>query len=133
MKFLFALIVLATATPASADLIFFSESRSMSVKSHRFEGDRIVVALRGGGEMAFDRTMVVKVTPDEVAYPEEEETSAANADEAAPQLPLETLVEHTPYDPLIESASDRHGGSKPSSRWNLLFSRARDRTRAPWD
>jgi soluble lytic murein transglycosylase-like protein len=107
MTYLFVLLVLAMATPASADLIFFSESRSMSVKSHRFEGDRIVVALRGGGEMAFDRSMVLKVTPDEVPYPEEEE-SMAKAEET-PQLPSEMLVERTPYDPLIESASDRHG------------------------
>ena len=27
----------------------------MSVAGHRFEGDRIIVALRGGGEMSFDR------------------------------------------------------------------------------
>ena len=43
MKYLFALIALAIATPASAELIFFSEQRSMSVASHRFEGDRIIV------------------------------------------------------------------------------------------
>lgn len=109
MKYLLALIVLTIATPASADLIFFSESRSMSVKSHRFEGDRIIVALRGGGEMAFDRSMVLKVTPDEVPYPEEELNVAT--EEETPQQPSEVLVANTPYDPLIESASDRHGVS----------------------
>lgn len=106
MKYLFALIVLAIATPASADLIFFSETRTMSVKSHRFEGGRIIVALRGGGEMAFDRSLIVKVTPDEVPYPEEQ---AGVANEEASQLPPQTLAENTPYDPLIASASDRYG------------------------
>ena len=49
MRYLLAILVLAIAAPASAELIFFSETRSMSVKSHRFEGDRVIVALRGGG------------------------------------------------------------------------------------
>ena len=69
MRYLLAILVLAIAAPASAELIFFSETRSMSVKSHRFEGDRVIVALRGGGEMAFDRSVVVKIAPDEVPYP----------------------------------------------------------------
>jgi hypothetical protein len=77
MTYLFALIVLSIATPASADLIFFSETRAMSVKSHRFEGDRIIVALRAGGEMAFDRSIVVKIAPDEVPYPEDAPSAPA--------------------------------------------------------
>ena len=67
MKYLFALLALTIATPASAELIFFSEQRSMSVASHRFEGDRVIVALRGGGEMSFDRSLITKIAPDEVS------------------------------------------------------------------
>ncbi len=111
MRYLFALIVLAIATPASADLIFFSESRSMSVKSHRVEGDRIVVSLRGGGEMAFDRSVILKITPDEVPYPEEKSSESDAADEEAPLAATAALVERTVYDPIIESASNRHGVS----------------------
>ena len=70
MRYLFALIALAIATPASAELIFFSEQRSMSVASHRFEGDRIIVSLRGGGEMTFDRALIAKIEPDEVPFTE---------------------------------------------------------------
>ena len=105
MKVVFALIALAIATPASAELIFFSESRSMSVKSHRFEGDRIIVALRGGGEMTFDRSVVLKIAPDEVPYPEE--TQAA-VDVIVPEA-TGVLIGKTVYDPIIESASDRNG------------------------
>jgi transglycosylase-like protein with SLT domain len=107
MKYLFALIALAIATPASAELIFFSESRSMSVKSHRIEGDRVIVSLRSGGEMAFDRSVIVKITPDEVPYPEERSTSAA--DEEMQTSVGDVLVERTVYDPIIESASNRLG------------------------
>jgi len=106
MKFLFAILSLAIATPASAELIFFSESRSMSVKNHRFEGDRVVVTLRGGGEMAFDRSVILKIGPDEVPYPEDTADAAT-----PPPVPdaAASLVEKTAYDPLIASASDRHG------------------------
>ena len=106
MKVVFALVALAIATPASAELIFFSESRSMSVKSHRFEGDRIIVSLRGGGEMTFDRSVVLKSAPDEVPYPEE--TQAAAVDVIVPEATL-VLIGKTVYDPIIESASDRNG------------------------
>ena len=54
---------LLVATPASAEMIFFSEHRSMSVAGHRLEGDRIVVSLRGGGEMTFDRSIITKIAP----------------------------------------------------------------------
>jgi soluble lytic murein transglycosylase-like protein len=109
MKYFIACLVLAIATPASAELIFFSESRVMSVKQHRFEGDQIVITLRGGGEMSFDRSVVVRIEPDEVTYPEE--PVAASAQQAPPTDSIETLVEKTAYDPLIERASDRHGVS----------------------
>ena len=108
MKVVFALVALAIATPASAELIFFSESRSMSVKSHRFEGDRIIVSLRGGGEMTFDRSVVLKIAPDEVPYPEE--TQAAAVDVIVPET-TGVLIGKTVYDPIIESASDRNGVS----------------------
>ena len=106
MKVVFALVALAIATPASAELIFFSESRSMSVKSHRFEGDRIIVSLRGGGEMTFDRSVVLKIAPDEVPYPEE--SQAAAVDVIVPEA-TGVLIGKTVYDPIIESASDRNG------------------------
>jgi len=107
MKYLFALIALASATPASAELIFFSDTRSMSVKSHRVEGDRIIVLLRGGGEMAFDRSVIVNVAPDEVPYPED--MAAAQTPDALPEVDAGGLVENTAYDPIIERASNRHG------------------------
>ena len=106
MKYLFALIALAIATPASAELIFFSEQRSMSVASHRFEGDRIIVSLRGGGEMTFDRALVLKIAPDEVPY-----TQDARAETKEAVLPIAAsrgLAGVTAYDPIIESAATKH-------------------------
>ena len=106
MKYIFALVALAIGTPASGELIFFSEDRSMSVASHRFEDDRIIVALRGGGEMSFDRALISKITPDEVPYSQD---AAAETKEAPlPMAASRGLAGKTAYDPLIESAATKH-------------------------
>jgi soluble lytic murein transglycosylase-like protein len=97
---------LAVAAPASAELLFFSDTRTMSIASHRFEGDRIIVKLRGGGEMTFDRAMVTTVGPDEVAYPEPEQASDAVVETASP---VPALAERTTFDPMIDTASAQHG------------------------
>ena len=107
MRYLLAVLALFIATPASAELIFFSEQRTMSVAGHRFEGDRIIVSLRGGGEMTFDRALVTRIAPDEVAFPVER--PAPVMAEAPAVRKSHTLVTVTPYDPIIASASDRHG------------------------
>jgi len=108
MKYLFALLALTIATPASAELIFFSEQRSMSVASHRVEGERIIVALRGGGEMSFDRSLVTKIAPDEVSYAPDADQAAGGAQDAVPGAGSLTLAGTTDYDPLIERAATRH-------------------------
>jgi soluble lytic murein transglycosylase-like protein len=106
MKYLVALIALAVATPASAELIFFGEQRPMSVASHRFEGERIIVSLRGGGEMSFDRALITQIAPDEVPYPQD--AAAQTRDPNVPVVDSPKLVAKTAYDPIIESAAMRH-------------------------
>ena len=106
MKYLFALIALAIATPASAELIFFSEQRSMSVASHRFEGDRIIVSLRGGGEMSFDRALISKIAPDEVPY--HRRRHRRNEGSRCASCGQPRLAGTTAYDPIIESAATKH-------------------------
>jgi len=70
------------------------------------EGDRLIVTLRGGGEMTFDRTLVTKISPDEVPYPQEQAIAQATAVLGPAD---DVLVAQTSYDPIIESASGRHG------------------------
>ena len=64
--------VLGIAMPAHAELVFFASGRSMSVKSHRAEGDAIVLVLRAGGEIVCDSATIARIAPDEVPYPEPE-------------------------------------------------------------
>ena len=106
MKSLFFLIALAIAAPASAELIFFSAHRSMSVAGHRFEGDRVIVSLRGGGEMSFDRALILKIAPDEVPYLEDEIVQAKET--AVPVAESGGLAGMTAYDPMIETAAAKH-------------------------
>ena len=67
-----ALGLLGIAAPARAELVFFATGRSMSVKSHRVDGDSLVIALRSGGEVVLDRSLVTRIEADEVPYPEPE-------------------------------------------------------------
>jgi soluble lytic murein transglycosylase len=64
------------ALPARAELVFFTSGRTLSVKAHRADGDLMVLALRSGGEMTCDASLIARVGPDEVPYPEPEEASA---------------------------------------------------------
>ena len=109
MRYLFTIVALAIAAPASAELIFLGQ-RSMSVASHRVEGERIIVALRGGGEMSFDRSLVTKIEPDEVPDVDEDESRAQDAtvQPSAASDATVVLAVKTAYDPLIESAAIRH-------------------------
>jgi soluble lytic murein transglycosylase-like protein len=75
----------------------------MSVAGHRFEGDRIIVTLRGGGEMSFDRSLVSQIGPDEVPYPQADAQAVAAIDT------IPALEEKTQFDPMIERASTEHG------------------------
>jgi soluble lytic murein transglycosylase-like protein len=76
--------VVAFALPARAELVYFNTGRTLSVKSHRADGDSLVLVLRGGGEIVCDASLVSRFAPDEVPYPEPEvEAPPAPAQEAA--------------------------------------------------
>jgi len=77
--FLLAAALLMFATPARAELVFFSSGRTMSVKAHRVEGDSLVLELRNGGEIVCESTLVARFAPDEVPYPEPEVEAPAPA------------------------------------------------------
>jgi soluble lytic murein transglycosylase-like protein len=69
----------------------------LSVRSHRVDGNLLVLSLRAGGEITCDRAVIARIEPDEIPYPEPE-TSAA---------PGQSLS--APYDEIIEKAAAQHG------------------------
>ena len=98
-----ATFAVLTAAPAAGEIIVLSSGRTLSVKSHRLQGDTIVLTLRTGGEVTCDKSIVEKVLPDEGPYPEPVTGSEADSEEASPSL------EGTPYDEIIAALSEAHG------------------------
>jgi soluble lytic murein transglycosylase-like protein len=101
-----ALVLSACAEEAQADIVFLSSGRSVSVKGHRVEGDVIILSLRSGGEVRCDRTLIDKVLPDEVPYPEPV-SAVPPVDEQSPDAG--TVMELTPYGEIISAVSEAHG------------------------
>jgi soluble lytic murein transglycosylase-like protein len=102
--------LLGTAVPASAEIVFLTSGRTLSVRSHRLEGEAIVLTLRSGGQVTCDKNLIEKISADEVPYVD---ADAPKADVPAvsvsdPQLDRPTL-EGTPYAELIAAASQAHG------------------------
>ena len=89
---------LMSAAPARAELVYFANGRSMSVKNLREAGDSLVLVLRSGGEIICDRTIVARVEPDEVPYPEPQAASTNS---------LGRSVE--PYANIIEAVAAEQG------------------------
>jgi hypothetical protein len=89
------------AADASAELVFLSGGRHLSVKSHRLEGDTVILVLRDGGEIACPQSLITSIAPDEVPDPD-------------PEPPVQIVVEDVslpavPYADLIDTMAARHG------------------------
>jgi len=94
-------VALCHAVPVHADIVVLTSGRTLSVKSHRFEGDQVTLALRSGGEITCDRAVVERVVPDEVPYPEPEQ--------AAPGEDGVLASQGGPFREMIAAAAERHG------------------------
>jgi soluble lytic murein transglycosylase-like protein len=82
---------------ARAELVFLASGRTLTVQSHRFDGDRVVLILRGGGEIVCAASTIDRIAPDEVVRPEPRPAGAPE--------PLETV----PYAEIIDEAASRVG------------------------
>jgi hypothetical protein len=103
-------VILATlglATSARAEIVFLTSNRTISVKSHRVEGESIILTLRNGGEVTCDKSLITKIVSDEVPYPPEP------SEEVAEALDQGTwnggVLEATPYGEIISAMSEAHG------------------------
>jgi hypothetical protein len=87
----------------------------MSVKAHRNDGDRLVLSLRGGGELVCDAALVARIAPDEAPYPEPENPGTRELGfgiraDSNPESQLPNpLVDTTPYNALIDKVAAEHG------------------------
>lgn len=97
----------AMALPASAEIVYLSSKRTLSVKSHRIEGDSVILTLRGGGEVTCDKSLIEKIVPDEVPYADPADAKAVGTSGTAGVDP--DLLERTPYGEVIAAVSQAHG------------------------
>jgi soluble lytic murein transglycosylase-like protein len=103
---LMSAIVLGSVSQLNAEILFFANGRSMSVKDYHIEGDIITVTLRHGGQASFDASLVSRIAPDEIP-----------AGAAPPAILVTTGVVKSapsplkarPFATLIESVALKHG------------------------
>ena len=50
---------------ADAEIVHWSTGRTLSVRSHRIDGDSVTLVLHAGGEITCPARLVVRVEPDE--------------------------------------------------------------------
>jgi hypothetical protein len=115
MKLRFRLCLLAAslvfplwAVPAGAEIVFLTSGRTLSVKGHRADGETVILQLRNGGEVSCDKTLIDRILPDEVPYPEPEPKPVTSAVSDAVSDAGRDL-RSTPYDQLIANMSESHG------------------------
>ena len=94
--------VLIFALPARAEIVYFSTGRTMSIKEHRAEDDKLVLTLRAGGEIVCEPSVIDRIIPDEVPWPEPEAEKPAVVIAAAPSQPVK-------YGEIIDRVSAEQG------------------------
>jgi membrane-bound lytic murein transglycosylase B len=96
---------------ASAEIVFMTSGRTVSVKNHVESGESVVLTLRSGGEVTLDKTLIEKIVPDEVPHPDPAPPAAPEPAQAAPAPSAErgALLRETAYASLIAAASEAHG------------------------
>lgn len=101
--------LLAGVASASAEIVFLTSGRTLSVKDHRNDGDSIVLTLRSGGEVTCDKTLVERIVPDEVPHPD---PVVAAAQQPKPQVPAQdrgASLKVSPYTELIVNTAQTYG------------------------
>jgi hypothetical protein len=101
---------LAGVSLASAEIVIMTSGRTVSVKGHKNDGTSVILTLRSGGEVTLDATLIEKIVPDEVPYPEPEPAAALTRE--TPRLPAPSRgaqLRDSIYDELIAAAAQTHG------------------------
>lgn len=99
-----SVLLLWSALPARAEIVYFQSGRPLSVRAIRSAGDQLVLKLRGGGEVTCAKELIARVEPDEVQY----------SDEILDALPMAKSILEPPsiperYRDLVATAAAKHG------------------------
>ena len=99
-----------TAAPVRAEIVVFSSGRTMSVKGHEPRGTQVALLLRSGGEIVTPASVIARIEPDEVPYPEPIPEPVLPAPVIAATRPLVlSRPEQLRYKDIIEKVSLEQG------------------------
>jgi soluble lytic murein transglycosylase-like protein len=100
-------MVLTAVSQINAEVIFFANGRTISVKDYRISGDTVTVTLRQGGEATFEKALISRIAPSEI--PEEPAVTLLAVIDEAVGAPGRDTPEGRPFAELIETVSVKHG------------------------
>jgi soluble lytic murein transglycosylase-like protein len=103
VSFVTLVSLVTISAEAHAEIVYFNTGRTMSVKSHRVEGDSVVLALRSGGEIVMESSMIARFAADEVPYPE------PVVEQPAPVVAAVEPAVEVPYGAIIDKVSAEQG------------------------
>jgi hypothetical protein len=107
-----ALLALAAAAPACAELVVLTDGNVLKVKAYEAEGEEARLLMSFGGRMTLPIERVERVVDDEVIPEPDPPPAAAVAAVEAPPIPLRFSasqpVPDGPYGSMIYDASRRH-------------------------
>jgi hypothetical protein len=105
------LVGLAAAAPARAELVHLTSGRVISASSVVLAEETATIRLRGGGEVTCSRSLIVRVDPDEVPWPEEKPAADAATPVAAATsfLPVRPVEIPEAYRGVITRLAAAHG------------------------
>jgi hypothetical protein len=103
------LALLGTAVPASAEIVFLTSGRTLSIKNHKVEGESIVLTLRSGGQVTCDKNLIEKIEVDEVLYLDPDAPKPVDVPAVVDQQVYRPTLEGTPYAEIIAAAAQAHG------------------------
>ncbi len=110
---------LALAGVSAAEMLFLTGGRTMTVRSHREVGSRLILTLVGGGEVTCDASLVDHFGPDEVPIRDPSVPSTTDAvDPAAPYLAMiERSAAREGVDPrLVRAVIQVESAYQPKAR-----------------
>jgi soluble lytic murein transglycosylase-like protein len=105
-------LVAGGSAVASAEIVFMTSGRSISVKKHTNIGETVVLTLRSGGEVTLNKNLIEKIEADEVPHPEPApavQQAAESPADAQPAVDRGSLLKDTAYASLITAAAEAHG------------------------
>jgi hypothetical protein len=102
-------LLTGAAWRASAEIVYMTSGATLSVKGHTINGDSVVLTLRSGGDVTCDKSLIDKIIPDEVPYPEPPPQADAADPSQAPAGERGPRLKDTIYTELIAAAAEAHG------------------------